>query len=93
MVDPGAALEAPLIGMAPEVDGEVIPVLRPELLAFLPVNFGDVASFSARKKSFLSIKGLDFPLPSGSRSPKRPPALLESFADPPTLICCGAGCN
>ena len=74
MVDPGAAVEEdPSEGAAAEVEGEV----NPALLAFLPVSLGDVAIFSALKKSFLSIYGFDLPVPRGSRSVKSPATVLD----------------
>ena len=74
MVDPGAAVEEdPSEGAAAEVEGEV----NPALLVFLPVSLGDVAIFSALKKSFLSIYGFDLPVPRGSRSVKSPATVLD----------------
>ena len=74
LVDPGAAVEEdPSEGAAAEVEGEV----NPALLAFLPVSLGDVAIFSALKKSFLSIYGFDLPVPRGSRSVKSPATVLD----------------
>ena len=87
-MDPVAAgFELPLKGTAPVPEGEGSVGFKPALLAFLPVSFGDVIAFSALKKSFLSIYGLDFPLPRGSRSVKRPVMPLEVFVGA-ALICC-----
>ena len=71
----------------PELVGEDNIGFAPPPLDILPVSLGDVAAFSALKKSFLSIYGLDLPVPRGSRSVKRPVIVLESCADVVLIFC------